>query len=106
MIIVSFKVYFMSFLTLIVISCINSYMFSFIMSFTSTVMDFLISLIITDICSFQLTDLSESESKFMSSWVSRVAIHFSFLFWIVEYFENGVDPLPEPCPPRPPLYLA
>ena len=49
-------------------------------------MDSLRSVIVTDIYSFQLDDLSESESRVMPSWVPRVAILFNCLSWIVDYF--------------------
>ena len=49
---------------------------------------------------------SKSESNVISSWVSRVAVLFSSLTWIVEYFGNGIGPLSKPRPPRPPPYLA
>ena len=104
--IVSFIVAGMSFLRLAVISRMNSFMLSFSRSLTSTMMESLRSFIMSIIWSFQFVDLSNSESRVMSSWVSKIAVLFGPLSWIVDYLRNGCGPLPEPRPPIPPSYLA
>ena len=106
MFIASFIVVVMSFLRLIVISSMNSFMFSISRTLTSTMMESLASFIMSFIWSFQFADLSDSKSRVMSSWVSKVAILFDPLYWIVEYLGTRCGPLPEPHPPLSPPYLA
>ena len=73
---VSFIVAIMSFLRLTVISRMKSFMFLFSRSLTPTMMESLTSLIIFFMWSFQFADLSDSESRVMSSWVSKVSVLF------------------------------
>ena len=72
--IVSFIDCFMFLLILTAYSCMNYFMFSFISFLASTIMESLRFFIVSDTWSFQVSDLFDSESNVMSSWVSRVAV--------------------------------
>ena len=51
-------------------------------------MEHLRSFIMSYICSLDFADLSDSESRVMSSWVFKVVVLFGPLSWIVEYLGN------------------
>ena len=100
----SFNIPSLSFLILTVISRMNSFIFSFIKYFTSTIIDSLKSFIMVDTSSFYSADLSDS--RVMSSWVFKVVVMWGLLSWMVEYPCAWVVHLPWPCPLPPLLYLA
>ena len=70
----SFIVDFISFLMLAALSRIHSFLFSFMRSFTSAIMDSLRSFIMVDTWSFQFADFSESDSNVIFSWISRCVV--------------------------------
>ena len=83
----------MSLLMLTAISLINSFMLSFIRSFTSTNIDSRRYFIMSNPWSFQFIDRYESESIVLPSWVFSVVVLWGLLSVVVEYSGASWSPL-------------